>query len=211
MFTCTSIGTGLRTQYRYYLTNYNHHRYIGTVEPCQFRLFGSQENHLEIFSFTKKLSWKWHMDMAQWLTRRDPQNIHFHVHVSVVVLSLSIWEVLGSSPACDTGRLKPTTFKIGSDCSFAKSKSARHLEVRIKVSCRSRCHQARKRPLTAKSGKVLSIGLNLQPCHLLWWQLPDSWKFARVAQNKQINSLLNALCLHLSVCHTTNLSLSLTC
>jgi hypothetical protein len=38
----------------------------------------------------------------------------------VVVLSLSIPDVLSSSPA-RAGRVKPKAFKIGSDCSFAKS------------------------------------------------------------------------------------------
>jgi hypothetical protein len=63
----------------------------------------------------------------------------------VVVLSLSIREVVSSSPAW-AGRVKPKTFKIGNDCSFARS---RHSEVRItglsditlktEVQCRSRC------------------------------------------------------------------------
>jgi hypothetical protein len=35
----------------------------------------------------------------------------------VIVLLLSIREVGSSSPAC-AGRVKPKTFKIGSDCSF---------------------------------------------------------------------------------------------
>jgi hypothetical protein len=39
-----------------------------------------------------------------------------------IVLSLSIREVVSSSPA-RAGRVKPKTFKIGSDCSFAKSKA----------------------------------------------------------------------------------------
>ena len=30
---------------------------------------------------------------------------------------------------------------------------------------------------------MLSIGLNLDPCHQLWWQLPNSWKIACMAQN----------------------------
>jgi hypothetical protein len=38
----------------------------------------------------------------------------------VVVLSLSKQKVVSSSPA-RVGRVKPKTFKIGSDCSFAKS------------------------------------------------------------------------------------------
>jgi hypothetical protein len=36
------------------------------------------------------------------------------------VLSLSIQEVVSSSPA-RAGRVKPKTFKIGNDCSFAKT------------------------------------------------------------------------------------------
>jgi hypothetical protein len=42
----------------------------------------------------------------------------------VVVLSLRIREVLSSSPA-RAGRVKPKTFKIGRDCSFAKSTAFR--------------------------------------------------------------------------------------
>jgi hypothetical protein len=42
----------------------------------------------------------------------------------VVVLSLSIQEVLSSSPA-RTGCVKPRTLKIGSDCSFGKSTAFR--------------------------------------------------------------------------------------
>jgi hypothetical protein len=42
----------------------------------------------------------------------------------VVVLSLSILEVVTSSPA-RVSRVKPKTFKIGSDCSFAKSTAIR--------------------------------------------------------------------------------------
>jgi hypothetical protein len=41
-------------------------------------------------------------------------------HSLVIVLSLSIRKVVSSSPA-RAGRVKPKTFKIGSDCSFAKS------------------------------------------------------------------------------------------
>jgi hypothetical protein len=40
------------------------------------------------------------------------------------VVSLSIQEVVSSSPAC-AGRVKPKTFKIGCDCSFAKSTTFR--------------------------------------------------------------------------------------
>ena len=29
------------------------------------------------------------------------------------------------------------------------------------------------------------MGLNLQPCHHSWWQSPDSWKIAYMAQNNQ--------------------------
>jgi hypothetical protein len=42
----------------------------------------------------------------------------------VVVLWLSIWEVVSSSPA-RAGRVKPKAYKIGSDCSFAKSTALR--------------------------------------------------------------------------------------
>jgi hypothetical protein len=42
----------------------------------------------------------------------------------VVVLSLSIREVVSSSPA-RAGRVKPKTFKIGSDYSFAKNTAFR--------------------------------------------------------------------------------------
>jgi hypothetical protein len=42
----------------------------------------------------------------------------------MVVLSLSIREVVSSNPA-HAGRIKPKTFKIGIDCSFAKSTSFR--------------------------------------------------------------------------------------
>jgi hypothetical protein len=42
----------------------------------------------------------------------------------VVVLSLSIWEVVSSSPA-RAGRVKPKSFKIGSNCSVAKSTTLR--------------------------------------------------------------------------------------
>jgi hypothetical protein len=42
----------------------------------------------------------------------------------VVVLSLSKREVVSSNPA-RTGCVKPKTFKIGSDCSFAKSTAFR--------------------------------------------------------------------------------------
>jgi hypothetical protein len=38
----------------------------------------------------------------------------------VVVISLNIREVMSSSPARAV-RVKPKTFKLGSDCSFAKS------------------------------------------------------------------------------------------
>jgi hypothetical protein len=43
----------------------------------------------------------------------------------VVVLSPSIWEAMGLSPARDTCWVKPKTFKIDSDCSFAKSTAFR--------------------------------------------------------------------------------------
>jgi hypothetical protein len=46
----------------------------------------------------------------------------------MVVLSLRIREVVGSSPAHDTGCIKPETFKIGSDCSFAKNTAFRSEE-----------------------------------------------------------------------------------
>jgi hypothetical protein len=42
----------------------------------------------------------------------------------VVVFSLSIWEVESSSPT-RAGSIKPKTFKIGSDSSFAKSTTFR--------------------------------------------------------------------------------------
>jgi hypothetical protein len=42
----------------------------------------------------------------------------------VVVLTLSIREVVSSSPA-RAGRVKPYTFKMGSDCYFAKSTAFR--------------------------------------------------------------------------------------
>jgi hypothetical protein len=42
----------------------------------------------------------------------------------VIVLSLSIREVVSSTPA-PVGRVKPKMFKIGSDYSFAKSKAFR--------------------------------------------------------------------------------------
>jgi hypothetical protein len=42
----------------------------------------------------------------------------------VVVLSLSKREVVSSSPT-QAGRFEPKTFKIGSDCSFAKSTAFR--------------------------------------------------------------------------------------
>jgi hypothetical protein len=44
--------------------------------------------------------------------------------VILVVLSLSIREVVSSSPA-RAGSVKPKTFKIGSDCSFSKSTAFR--------------------------------------------------------------------------------------
>jgi hypothetical protein len=36
---------------------------------------------------------------------------------------------------------------------------------------------------------VLSIGLNLQPCHRQWWQPLECWKIAQAATNKQTNGL----------------------
>jgi hypothetical protein len=45
-------------------------------------------------------------------------------HSLVVMLTLSIREVVSSSPA-RTGHFKLKTFKIGSDCSFAKSMAFR--------------------------------------------------------------------------------------
>jgi hypothetical protein len=42
----------------------------------------------------------------------------------VVVVSFSIQEVVSSSPA-RAGRVKPKMFKVGSDCSFAKSTAFR--------------------------------------------------------------------------------------
>jgi hypothetical protein len=64
----------------------------------------------------------------------------------VVVLSLSIREVVSKSPA-RACRVKPKTFKIGSDCSFAKSTAFRSenntglldMILKTEVPCRSRC------------------------------------------------------------------------
>jgi hypothetical protein len=42
----------------------------------------------------------------------------------MIVLSLSTREVMSSNPA-HAGCIKPKTFKIGSDCSFAKSMAFR--------------------------------------------------------------------------------------
>jgi hypothetical protein len=61
-----------------------------------------------------------------------PRNTHFifilhyttGCRILVVVLSLSKRKVVSSSPA-RAGRVKPKTFKIGSDCFFAKSTAFR--------------------------------------------------------------------------------------
>jgi hypothetical protein len=75
----------------------------------------------------------------------------------VVVLSRSNREVV-SSTAAHTGRVKPKTFKIGSDCSLAKStafRSENHVQVfriwPLKRRPRVAVGVARKRTLTAKS------------------------------------------------------------
>jgi hypothetical protein len=70
----------------------------------------------------------------------------------VVVLSLSKREVVSSSPA-RAGRVKPKTFKISSDCSFAKStafRSKNHGPLGYDL---KNGGVARKRTLTAKSHK----------------------------------------------------------
>jgi hypothetical protein len=54
----------------------------------------------------------------------SPFNLNTGCCSLVVVLSLSKREVMSSSPA-RAGRVKPKTFKICSDCSFAKSTAFR--------------------------------------------------------------------------------------
>jgi hypothetical protein len=59
----------------------------------------------------------------------------------VVVICLSIREVVSSSPAC-AGCVKPTKYKIDSDCSLSKSRAfSGHSDTTLKTEdpCHSRC------------------------------------------------------------------------
>jgi hypothetical protein len=64
----------------------------------------------------------------------------------VVMLSLSIREVMSSSSAW-AGRVKPKTFKIGSDCSFAKSTALKESSLLKAVSAKHRTKFAALSPV----------------------------------------------------------------
>jgi hypothetical protein len=65
-----------------------------------------------------------HIEQKITATQIFSSDIETGCRTLVVVLSLSIRKVVSSSPARD-GSVKPKTFKLGSDCSFAKSTSFR--------------------------------------------------------------------------------------
>jgi hypothetical protein len=69
----------------------------------------------------------------------------------VVVLSLGKREVVSSSPA-HVGRIKPKMFKIGSDCSFAKSTAFRSENHRSFRHDLKNGGVARKRTLRSRCG-----------------------------------------------------------